>query len=262
MKQYREGYDINGKITESDSSSESVAYKPSLSERAENFWYHYKWHTLVALFVAFAILVCSLQTCKKESYDVYVMYAGGKEISRSSQVDIPEYNRVLNDLEALCADFDGSGEGKVSFSNLFILSDEEIAEIEKEFGYEVNYTLMQNDMNVLSDRLIMLSDYYYVCLFAPHIYEGYKTVQGVEMFEDISSYLPEGTDAELYSSSAVVLGSLDAYSLPGLSILPADTLVCLRTRSAISSHFNAAKTAEVFGRSEEYIRAILSYSAE
>ena len=258
MKQYKEGYDINGKIDGTDPAPE-ITYTPSFGERAENFWYHYKWHTLVALFVAFAVFVCTFQACSKTKYDVYVMYAGSEEISRTSEVDFSEYERALSSLESFCPDFDSDGVGRVSFSNLFILSQEEIDKIEAEVGYEVNYTLMQNDQKILSDRMIMLSDYYYVCLLSPHIYERYKTVQEVEMFAPIAAYLPEGSEAELYSDSAVKLGSLRAYELEGLSILPEDTLVCIRSRSAISSHFNASRTEEEYKRAEDYLRRLLSY---
>ena len=58
-----------------------VKIKSKLTERIENFFYHYKWHTLIALFLIFTITVCTLQTCQKSSYDAYIMYAGGTNIS-------------------------------------------------------------------------------------------------------------------------------------------------------------------------------------
>ena len=262
MKQYRDGYDENGRIDGREEDVE-VVYTPSFAGRVENFWYHYKWHSLVAVFLIFTILVCSLQMCARESYDVYITYAGGKEISRNGKDgDVSEYSAFVSAFASLGCDYDGNGVSSVSFSSLFVLSDEEIAKIEAELGYEVNYTLMENDKSILSDRMIMLSDNYYICLFAPHIYEQYKSVQGLSMFAPISGYLPEGSGAELYASDAVKLSSLDAYTLPALCTLPEDTLICLRVKSAISSHFNAAETEKVYARSEEYLRTLLSYTAE
>ena len=261
MKQYREGYDEDGKIEgrKTEESSEAV-YTPSLGERLENFWYHYKWHSLVALFLVFTVLICSFQMCERDSYDIYITYAGGKEISRvSSGGDVSEYSGFLSSFASLGCDYDGDGESKVAFSSLFIPSDEEIERTEAELGYEVNYTLMENDKKVLSDRMVMLSDDYYICFFAPHIYEQYKTVSGVSMFVSLSGYLPEGSEAELYASDAVRLSSLDLYELPALSSLPEDTLICLRAKSAISSHFNSSATDEAYRRAEDYLRKLLSY---
>ena len=50
-------------------------------KKLDNFFYHYKWHTVAALFLAIVIIVCSLQTCSKESYDVEIMYAGPKNLN-------------------------------------------------------------------------------------------------------------------------------------------------------------------------------------
>ena len=262
MKQFREGYDENGKIEGREEVAEPV-YRPSLGERLENFWYHYKWHSLVALFLVFTIVVCSLQMCERDSYDIYITYAGGKEISRTaSDGDVAEYAAFVSAFASLGCDYDGDGVSSVAFSSLFILSDEEIDEIEEELGYEVNYTLMENDKKILSDRMVMLSDDYYVCLFAPHIYEKYKKVGDVSMFSPLSSYIPEGGEVEFYAPDAVKLSSLDAYTLPALSTLPEDTLVCLRAKSAISSHFNSTHTNEAFARAEEYIKTFFAYSAD
>ena len=57
----------------------------TLKEKLKNFWYHYKWHSVVALVVVIALLVCTLQLCKKESYDTYILYAGSKSIGRTGE---------------------------------------------------------------------------------------------------------------------------------------------------------------------------------
>ena len=62
----------------------NVEYKMNLKQRVENYWYHYKWHTLIALFIVITLSVCILQLCQKNSYDVYVLYAGGGELERTS----------------------------------------------------------------------------------------------------------------------------------------------------------------------------------
>ena len=127
MKQYREGYDENGKIEgRASAETDEVVYKPSLAERLENFWYHYKWHSLVALFLVFTILICSFQMCERDSYDIYITYAGGQEISRTaSGGDVSEYAAFLSAFASLGCDYDGDGESSVAFSSLFIPSEED-----------------------------------------------------------------------------------------------------------------------------------------
>ena len=33
----------------------------TVKEKAENFWYHYKWHSIVALFLVITLVICALQ---------------------------------------------------------------------------------------------------------------------------------------------------------------------------------------------------------
>ena len=46
----------------------------------ENFWYHYKWHSIVTLFIILVVTICTVQMCKKEEYDVHFIYAGSEQI--------------------------------------------------------------------------------------------------------------------------------------------------------------------------------------
>ena len=39
--------------------------KSEAFDKLSNFWYYYKWHTIVALFIVFVVTVCTLQTCSK-----------------------------------------------------------------------------------------------------------------------------------------------------------------------------------------------------
>ena len=49
----------------------------------ENFWYHYKWHTIAALFVLLVTVVMIVNCARREKYDVYILYAGDKAVSTS-----------------------------------------------------------------------------------------------------------------------------------------------------------------------------------
>ncbi|MBR5314827.1 MAG: hypothetical protein IKU45_05400, partial [Clostridia bacterium] len=42
----------------------------------DNFWYHYKWHVIIGLFVIVFLVVAIGQMIDKDKVDAYVMYAG------------------------------------------------------------------------------------------------------------------------------------------------------------------------------------------
>ncbi len=237
--------------------------KSPLVSKLDNFWYYYKWHTIVALFLIFTIVVCSLQVCSRVEVDSYIMYAGGKSISRTaSGGDRAEYARVLDAMKKIAPDFSGDGEKNISLSTLFQLSPEEIAEIEdRNDGSEVNYSLLATDAETLRDRMYIGE--YYVCLFSPYVYECYREIDGESLFAQASAFAPEENELEYYSDYAVKLSSTPFYkNNPAIrDVLPADTLVCLRIKSAVSSAFGGSENEENYRRAEIVFSNILGGEA-
>lgn len=225
----------------------------------ENFWYHYKWHSIIALFLVFTIVICSVQMCQKESYDVYVLYAGNHEIERqSTDGDFPEYKYSTLSFNRVAEDYNEDGKTQISLKDLFVLSSLEIEQIEKsDEDIEVNYSLLNENKNILKETMIY-SDYY-VCFLSKAVYEEYKTVDGVEMFAKLAPYVNSGTNVEYYTDSAIYLSSTAFYSLPGIWNLPADTVICLKNQSAFSTHFNKKGAKKAYENSKDMIANILNY---
>ncbi len=227
-----------------------------LLARLDNYWYHYKWHTIVAIFLIVVILVCSIQMCAKESYDMYVMYAGSEAINRNSVGgDIPEYRVYMSTLSRFSGDYDGDGEVVISFSDLFVLSPAE----KEEGGDNVGFSSESADRDTLYDRL-MFSEYY-VCLVSKYVYDTYHEISGIEMFVPLTDLAPEDNDFVYESDNAIYLSSTDLYTLPGLCDLPEDTLICLRIKSEVSSTFKGKQNDEYYERSRDYIKRMLEYTA-
>ena len=229
------------------------------SERIENFWYHYKWHTVIALFLIFAITISSLQMCQKEDFDTYIMYAGAHEIDKkSSDGDISDYKATLSSLARVVSDYNEDGEVTVSFKTLFAPSEDELAKIKEENPKaEINYSLLEEDRRILIEN-IRYSDYY-VCFISKSVYDQYKNVDEVRIFAPLSTYVESGKNVEYYSDSAILLSSVGFYSLPGICDLPSDTLVCLRTVSPFASKTNKKRATSEFKKAEEIIAKILNY---
>lgn len=231
----------------------------TLLSKLDNFWYHYKWHTIVALFLIFTITICSLQMCTKTKYDVHILYSGSHEIKRTStDGDIAEYATFLSSFKRVANDYDNDGNVSLSLKDLFMLSDKEIEEIQKsDSSIEINRSLLIENKDILSETLIY-SDYY-VCLFSKSVYDEYKTIDGIEMFSPLSSYVHDGTSVEFYTDTAIYLSSTGFYSLPGVCNLPNDTLICLRNVSAVANHFSEKDATEARRRSIDVVENIINY---
>lgn len=238
---------------------EDVKITTPFLKKLDNFWYHYKWHTIFAVFILIFVTVCTLQTCNKESYDTYIMYATGKELNRNEKDgSVPEYNEALTSLNKVTGDCNGDGKASVSLITLFVPSEKEIADaLDNNGDKEINHTLIMSDKETLRDR--MLYSEYYLVFISPSVYEEYKTVDNLEIFAPIASYAPAGAELEYYSDRAVKLSSCDLYSLPGICKMPDDTLICLRLSSVVADKFGGSKNAENFKNAESALRAVLSY---
>ena len=95
----RNTYEKSLNMGEKLNTGDPVIVKSGFFAWLDNFWYHYKWHSLIALFLVFAITVCTLQMCDKESYDIHILYAGNHAFARqSTDADAPEYFKARQSL--------------------------------------------------------------------------------------------------------------------------------------------------------------------
>ena len=204
-----------------------VAVPSTPKEKIQNFIYHYKWHTVVALLLVVAILVCSLQFCGKEEYDAYILYAGSKNIGRTAEDgDVAEIATVISSLKRITDDFDKNGEITLNFTNYYYLSAEERKELD-----DLNDALLASDQKSISS--VLEHSEYYLLFISAAVYEEYHKVGDEELFISLSEYAALNPGVELYANNAILLSSTEAAKLPGLSALPEDTLICIRRPSVL-----------------------------
>ncbi len=238
-----------------------------LWEKLDNFWYHYKWHTLIALFFVVLITVCTVQMCGKQGYDVYVMYAGDVSVSRTTDDGTdPMYPTMQQALLPFAADRDGDGDVKIALNTLYILSNEEIEEENRRreelsevtgVKYDpVNVGHVKENLTVFQSD-IRVSDYY-LCVLSPTMYRlSRESADGTPIYAPLASYV-EGTQAQLYASDAVLLSSTALADAPVFCDLPEDTVICLRALSEVSG--KNARSREVFAAAEHMLRKICASS--
>ncbi len=239
-----------------------VAVPQTFKEKISNFWFHYKWHSVVAVFVIIAVLVCSLQFCTKTSYDIQILYAGGKTIGKTvDENGIAEIETIISALKTVSDDFDQNGEKTVTVANYYYLSQAEITALEeqaKDDGLEssgINYTLLTQDKQALSGMIT--SSEYYLCFISPAVYEAYKGTDGA-MFLPLDSFKEINPSALFYqdTNNAILLSSLEFYSVSGISLLPPDTLICIKTPNYMAS--NDARHQELVQNAEKVLTNILT----
>lgn len=229
----------------------------TFKEKLGNFFYHYTWHSIIALFVIIAIVVCSVQMCRRTEFDVYVMYAGGADINMTvaEATGQSEYTVLMNAIGKYADDYDKNGTKTVNLQNLFLPSEELIAEIEADPEREVNYRLISEHSEIFKNNVYMGE--YYVCLIAEHLYLEWVE-KDANPFVKIAPYAPAENDFEFAGEYGIYLSSTPLFAEAGFCMLDEDTVICLRAYSDVSLIFGDKENREVYSRSEELMRALLA----
>ena len=208
----------------------------------ENYWYHYKWVTLIVAFCLIVGIICIAQAVQNNSYDSYIMYAGPRQLSHKEVLDIEK------DFCSVVEDKDGDGKVNLAIRELFIMSPEEIASVEE--GYEANYALISDNMKVFDQEI--LSGEATICLLSPFLYERVKEADG---FLPIGEYVGDA-EVEYVDEYGVKLNSTAFGKLAGLSALPDDTVLCVRRVSTIASIFDKKQTEKNHALNIETVKRI------
>lgn len=229
-----------------DNIGEKIIKPGSFFSKLDNFWYHYKWHTVAILLILIVVTVSTLQMCRREKYDIHIMYAGDEGISKLDPPDEPEYTKLLTAIKQVCADYDGDGEVVINLNTLFCPSDT------SGFSPELLQTV-ENDREMLGD-IMLASNETYLCLLSKSVFLEYEKHPPAK-FTDLSGY---GDGFEYTESKrGIYLSSTDFYSLAGVDILPEDTVICLRLRSEV---YKSSESKKNFESAQKLLDAILSYS--
>ena len=259
-----EKYDLNGE-------SGMKFEKGRFGKWFENFWYHYKWHTIFTVFILLVVTVCTLQMCKKEEYDVHIIYAGSENVSRIIEdgEDISEYEVLYKSIKESVDDFDKNGKVHFSFEPMYMLTTPEIEKIEKDLAdkkdsgegsYELNYAQLSDNNRAFAER-IQYSDVYVFLISEPlyHKYQQQATEQSSSLFVSIRELGANNPSLKYLDDSAIYLSSTEFGKLPGLSDLPDDTLITLRAVGALSTIFDGEKTNEHYENGKKVVENMLNY---
>lgn len=212
------------------------APKLSKSEKWDNFWYYYKWHVVVAIFLIIAITITTCQFITRTEYDIHIAYAGDYAFSRTSEGNKSStFGTVVSSFGRVVGDIDGNGEVNVVFKDMLILSDEKMS------GDDIDnttYSRVIQDRSQLNSVLIESYDSFYILFLSEEVYNANRVINNIEIFDDLSEYEGRGGAILTEKKDAIYLNSIGAHILPGLSDLPEDTVIVIKSVSDIAEHWD------------------------
>ena len=230
-----------------------IRVKSNFLLRVENFWYHYKWGTVIGAFFLIVFLICTLQMCGKEKEDISILYAGEKFLS------VEELGALETLMETVMPeDFDGSGKKDAVMIGYQILSREQIEKIEAQTGEDGKPGYVDKSYN--SSNYDNYYDYIQtgessICLLSGWLYEELAARDRLMKLSDVLGEIPEGAISEY----GIALGETSLYESYGvMQKLPEDTVICILRPLVVGK----SSKEKMYAREKEMFSAMLEYNSD
>ncbi len=221
-----------------------------------NFWYHHKWKTIFVSILTVIVVICTLQVCSKETYDVHLLYAGPAYLTAN------EARSVQDTLSQIMPDYNEDGKRAAVLSTFNYLNDTQIAEklalAEKE-GVDVSMDYVGN-ANVLQQfQFEVMSGESVIYLLDPALYASVREAGGLIPLSEIFDALPMGTldDYGIRFSETELYKSVSAFRL-----LPEDTVLCIRRVSTMAIFKDLEKTERAHADHVDLFIRMVNFSPE
>ncbi len=233
----------------------------------ENFWYHYKWHTIITLFFAVLLVVLIVQIVGREEYDISAIYSGPVQLDGG---DLEKISSAF--AEIIDEDYNGDGKINVLTHDEYILSPEQQKELEDEADrlndelsqesdeggkkgeYVFIYTTQDRSAALNNVTTLVTTGEAIICLMDKYTYDIFDDNDAFADLTDILGYTPEYALDE----HSVYLKDTDfgKYFKSAFDLLPDDTILCIRKKATVgvSRDFDDVYSAhiEVFNRIFEF----------
>lgn len=212
----------------------------SFKGRLTNFWYHYKWHTVISAIVIVVLAVGITQLAGRESYDVSAMYTGPAVVAGDN------YDGVERALSAvLKKDIDGDGTKNVYLFAINYMNDSQIADkqaLGKEMGIDDVAIDKQGNTQAYKDYSnLLFTGEAGVMMLDRALFEDARDSGGLVTLADALGEKP----SYAVDDYGIRLGDTDFYKyFEEMHIIPEDTILCLRGVSTVGGVFTSKNDAE------------------
>lgn len=223
----------------------------------ENYWYHYKWITLIIGFFVISGIVMAVQFIQKVDYDSLILYTGPDMPTANEQRDIENAFEQM-----MSADLNGDGKYVASLDPLFLMTDEQLK--------DEKYSVDENGSPILinTSEMVKTKERYttqiftgeaVICLLDPAWYDEAYRQQAFVPLNELIDEIPEGTynDSALYLHQTAFGQYFDCFDA-----LPEDTLICFRRMSSTGAFKSKKREQEKYDYNKALFIEILEFDIE
>ncbi len=206
----------------------------------DNYWYHYKWVTLAAVFFVTVFSVLTAQMLTKEKPDAVILYGGPAVLTANETRDLEIAFRSV-----LPSDFNADGKKLVQLETVSLMTDEQVAEAEAKAEEESSvfvYDAKALGSNKTTFTELMMSGEYVILLVDRAQYDNILDSGAIVPLADLfdADKIPDCA----YDDSSIVFSETPfAQFFNATDVLPEDTLLCVLQASE-NSIFKGKDKAE------------------
>ena len=220
----------------------------------ENYWYHYKWTTIVVLFFVIVIGIGVGQMATKDTYDINILYSGPILLNQDQTVGIEDAFEFV-----LPRDFNEDEEKSVLIHRITVLSDEQLAAKQEEAAKEddkVYYDLKTRSDNISQVTTLFATGETTICLMDPYMYNMYLSQGAFLTLEEVLGEKPSYVRDDY---SVMLADTPFGQYFEALQVLPEDTVLCIR-KAAVFSGGSKKKSGEQYEFDKEVFQAIFAFT--
>ena len=219
----------------------------------ENYWYYYKFHTLIGLFIIFVVTVCCVQCATTETGDLTVTFAGSYTFRGE------ERQEFIDAINAVAPKDQESGQKlSVSLSNYSIYNETELKKLYTDENGALDSAAYNTAKGYNQEQLEAFSTFLKTgespILFVNEFVFSQQNLATVSV--PLSELYEEGLPSSAYNEYAVRLGDTAFYQYyEAVQVLPEDTLLVL----AKPFFMGATSNEEVYAKYEQLFRNIVDF---
>ena len=222
----------------------------------ENFWYHHKWKTIICVSLVILFVICTMQMCTQNSYDLYVMYAGPGYMTPNETLS------VQSAFGQLVPRTEDTAQKEVMVSVMNYMNAEQIAEkkaLAEEQGVEGFYVDLHGNASELERfQMEVVAGNSVIYLLDPLLYESVKEAGGLLPLGEVLSEIP----AAAIDEYGIRLGETDLYeSISALQNLPEETVLCIRKISTMSVFKGQKKSEEIHAQHTALFKSLVTFES-
>lgn len=200
----------------------------------DNYWYHYKWPTLIVAFFLLVGVVCFSQCASNEKYDLVVSYTGDASISKEQQ------KTLLELLNAVAPQKDGARQS-VGLTTYLIYDPDRLKETCTDENGKQDVTAYTAATQTSSNNFKNFDSYVATGDCALYLISEYAYTHrpdlGESMMRPLSSIYGESVPAYAYDAYAIRFSETPFYQhyRSHLAFIPEDTLLLVPAKTLFVS---------------------------